>query len=601
MRNLETVEVDRSSDRIGAFPDDSLFRVHFDNLPRPAYIWRRHGKTDDFVFAAYNRAAGALSYSDARALVGCLASSLQAGIKYDMRADLEISSTRGVIVKREVEYRYIASGAVRNLSLTYVPMSSDICILHTEDITERFRTEQALRESEAKYRTIADTAHEGILTLDLQGTITYANQRTADILGYPIEECIGRKTFEFIDPEMYETAMRIRTSVHGGRQERLDFLLRNRHGRRIWVSASASPLFDTSGKVCGVLQMLTDIDQRKRAEQALVASETRVRALLHANPDLIVRLSRDGTYLDVHSADPRLAGHVPPLNDFVGHKVEDLFEPEFAREHERHRLLALSTGKMQRWEYTRADPHGSMRHIEARFVKSGEDEVVVMVRDFTQRVELEREVIASTERERTRLGHDLHDGLAQLLIGVKLLLAALSDKLATAGSVHKKDAQRAADLVSRAIEQTADLAQGLSPIPKRGWLCDALRQLARQSQQLLRVRCDVVRADAPLDLAEATATHLYRIAQEAITNAVKHGKASRIQLTCDRLEDRLVLEVKDDGSGLAEVSPDHDGMGMNIMHYRARNIGGDLTITNSPDGGTVVRCSVPLADGNQAS
>jgi PAS domain S-box-containing protein len=593
MRNLETLEVDRSTANLG-FPDDSLFRVHFDNLPRPAYIWRRHGNANDFVFVAYNRAAGNLSYSDARALLGSLASSLQAGIKYDMRADLHVCATRGVIVKREVEYRYIATGAVRNLALTIVPLSADICVLHTEDITERLRTEQALRDSEAEYRAIVDTAHEGILTLDLESTITYANQRTADMLGYSVEECVGRKTFEFIDPEMYEVAKKIRASVHGGQQERLDFLLRNRHGRRIWVSASASPLFDANGKVKGVLQMLTDIDERKRAEQALVASETRTRALLDANPDLIVRLSSDGTYLDVHSNDSRLMGHVPPLEAFVGRRVEDLFEPEFAREHERHRMLALSTGKMQRWEYTRADPHGSMRHIEARFVKSGDKEVVVWVRDFTQRVELEREVIASTERERTRLGHDLHDGLAQLLIGVKLLLAALSDKLAAAGSAHKKDAQRAADLVSRAIEETADLAQGLSPIPKRGWLSDALRQLARQSQQLLGVRCDVVRAEAPQDLSEATATHLYRIAQEAITNAVKHGKATRIALSCDRLEDRLLLEIKDDGCGLTKAAPDQGGMGLNIMYYRARNIGGEVTITNCPDGGTVVRCSVPL-------
>jgi PAS domain S-box-containing protein len=594
MRNLETVEVDRSTDPSGAFPDDSLFRVHFDNLPRPAYIWRRHGTTDDFVFVAYNRAAGALTYSNVRALVGCLASSLQAGIEYDMRADLHTCVTQGVIVKREVQYRYIATGAIRNLALTIVPLSADICVLHTEDITERLRTEQALRDSEAKYRAIVDTAHEGILTLDLESTITYANQRAADILGYSVEECVGRKTFEFIDPDMRDVAKRIRASVHGGRQERLDFLLRNRHGRGVWVSASASPLLDANGTVCGVLQMLTDIDERKRAEQALVASEARIRALLDANPDLIVRLSVDGTYLDVHSTDARLAAHVPPLEDFLGRKVEDLFEPEFAREHERHRLLALSTGKMQRWEYTRADPHGSMRHIEARFVKSGDDEVVVMVRDFTQRVELERQVIASTERERTRLGHDLHDGLAQLLIGVKLLLAALTEKLAAAGSVHHKDAQRAADLVSRAIEQTADLAQGLSPIPKRGWLCDALRQLARQSQQLLGVRCEVVRADAPQELNEGTATHLYRIAQEAITNAVKHGKATRIALSCDRLADRLVLEVKDDGCGLAETAPDQGGMGLNIMYYRARNIGGELSVTNRPDGGTVVRCSVPL-------
>jgi signal transduction histidine kinase len=243
----------------------------------------------------------------------------------------------------------------------------------------------------------------------------------------------------------------------------------------------------------------------------------------------------------------------------------------------------------------RADPHGSMRHIEARFVKSGEDEVVVTVRDFTQRVELEREVIASTERERTRIGHDLHDGLAQLLIGVKLLLTALVDKLGAVRSPHQPDAARAAELVSRAIEQTADLAQGLSPIPKRGWLCDALRQLARQSQQLLGVRCEVLHADAPLDLDEGAATHLYRIAQEAITNAVKHGSASRIEITCDRIADGLVLTIKDDGSGLAAASTEHRGMGLNIMYYRARSIGGELTITDCPDGGTVVRCTLPLA------
>lgn len=593
--SLESVEVDRPTGKVGEYPDDSLFRVHFDNLPRPAYIWRRHGHTDDFTLVAYNRAAGSLSYSKVEALIGSLASALQAGSDHDLRADLEACATRGIIVKREIEYRYLATGTVRNLALNIAPLSSDICVLHTEDITERLRTEQALRDSEAKYRTIADTANEAILTVTLDSTITYANQRAAEILGYSTEECIGRKTFEFIDADMQNLATKIRASVHGGRRERHDFLLRDRYGKRIWVGATASPLFDATGKVCGVLQMLTDIDERKRAEQALVVSEARGRALLDANPDLIVRLARDGTYLDVHSTDPRMEDHVPPLENFIGRRVDDLFEPEFAREHEKHRLAALATGKTQRWEYMRADPHGSVRHIEARFVKSGEDEVVITVRDFTQRVELEREVIASTERERTRIGHDLHDGLAQLLIGVKLLLAALSDKLAAAGSPHRKDAERAADLVSRAIVQTAELAQGLSPIPKRGWLCDALRQLARQSEQLLGVRCEVMRAGAPVELGEGTAAHLYRIAQEAITNAVKHGKASRIELTCDSVDDRLVLTIKDDGSGLTETAREQGGMGMNIMYYRARSIGGELTITACPEGGTVVRCAAPLA------
>src|SRR5262249_26800658 len=156
-----------------------------------------------------------------------------------------------------------------------------------------------------------------------------------------------------------------------------------------------------------------------------------------------------------------------------------------------------------------------------------DDEVVVTVRDFTDRVELEREVIASGERERTRIGQDLHDGLAQLLIGVRLLLSALREKLTLSGSPHSDDADRAVDLVSRAIAHTSELAHGLSPIPKRGRLSDALRQLGQESEKLLGARCNVLCqcvGAAPM-LSETTATHLYRIVQEAITNAVKHGKA----------------------------------------------------------------------------
>jgi signal transduction histidine kinase len=229
-------------------------------------------------------------------------------------------------------------------------------------------------------------------------------------------------------------------------------------------------------------------------------------------------------------------------------------------------------------------------------VKSGDDEVVVTVRDFTDRVELEREVIASGERERTRIGQDLHDGLAQLLIGVRLLLTALSDKLTTSGSPHAEHADRAVDLVTRAIEQTSELAHGLSPIPKRGRLSDALRQLGRESEKLLGARCEVdcECAGAQPTLSETTATHLYRIAQEAITNAVKHGKATRIEIRCAIAEGRLDLRVADNGSGIPPGATEHEGLGLHIMSYRARAIGGDLSVVPRLEGGTLVRCYAPL-------
>jgi PAS domain S-box-containing protein len=590
---FETIEIGRSSGTFAELPDQDLFRVHFDNLPRPAYIWRRKG--DDFVLITYNRAAGDLQCSNVAALVGKTASELQAGSNHDLFADLERCATHNVIVKREIQYRYISTHALRDLDVMIVPLSKDIVVLHTEDITERRRTEHALRDSEQKYRTIVDTAHEGILASNLDSEITYANRRAAEMLGYTPEEMLGRSSLDFIDPSWHDEAKRLRDEFRRGERSRGDFRLRHRSGAEVWVSAAVSQLQDATGQLTGLIYMNVDITERKRAEQALRESESRVRALLDANPDLIVRLTRDGTYLDVHSTDPRVSYHLPlTMHDFIGRNVREMFEPEFAREHERHRLAALATGRVQRWEYVRKDPRGSLRHIEARFVKSGDDEVVVTVRDFTERVELEREVIASSERERTRIGQDLHDGLAQLLIGVKLLLAALGDKLELAGSPYREDADRAVELVSHAITQTSELAHGLNPIPKRGRLCDALRQLARQSEQLLGVPCEVVHAETPPSLSDTAATHLYRIAQEAITNAVKHGKATRIEIDCSRVDGRLELTVADNGCGITEAAAERGGLGLHIMNYRARNIGGDLSVLPRVGGGTLVRCRAPL-------
>ena len=165
------------------------------------------------------------------------------------------------------------------------------------------------------------------------------------------------------------------------------------------------------------------------------------------------------------------------------------------------------------------------------------------------------------------------------------------------GSAHSDDADRAVDLVSRAIEQTSELAHGLSPIPKRGRLSDALRQLGQESEKLLGVCCDVdcQCTGAQPTLSETTAAHLYRIAQEAITNAVKHGKATCIEIHCTAADGSLELGVTDNGIGIVESAADRDvGLGLHIMNYRARSIGGNLSVLPLIGRGTIVRCTCPL-------
>ena len=140
---------------------DRPFRVHFDNLPGPAYMWQRDG--DDFRLIAHNRAAAALPFSNIAKFVGMSVRELQRGSTHDMHADLALCAARGIVLHREVDHRYLESTTVRRLALSLIPVSPDIVVLHTDDITERERTGHALRASEQKYRTIVDTAHEGIL------------------------------------------------------------------------------------------------------------------------------------------------------------------------------------------------------------------------------------------------------------------------------------------------------------------------------------------------------------------------------------------------------------------------------------------------------
>src|SRR5690606_15932524 len=149
----------------------------------------------------------------------------------------------------------------------------------------------------------------------------------------------------------------------------------------------------------------------------------------------------------------------------VGKRVDELFDEEFARMHALYRAKALESGGVQKWEYTRI-VNGIRRFVESRFVRIGEDQVMVTVTDVTERVDLERQIVSSVERERYHIGHDLHDGLGQILTGVKLMLEPLRKKLPADASLDGSNLQQAIDLINQAIAQTSELARGLSPVPR---------------------------------------------------------------------------------------------------------------------------------------
>jgi signal transduction histidine kinase len=219
---------------------------------------------------------------------------------------------------------------------------------------------------------------------------------------------------------------------------------------------------------------------------------------------------------------------------------------------------------------------------------------IALTEEIAERERLEREILEAGEQERRRIGRDLHDSLGQLLTGTALAGEVLHEKLAARESEDAGDASRIVSLVEEAIELTRGLARGLDPVEMEGGgLAQGLRELAAKTSTLLGTRCEY-RGDETVVIEDSiAATHLYRIAQEAIHNAVKHSRAARIAVGLEQVDDRLRLTVRDDGVGIPDPLPLRAGMGLRIMARRAEMMSGRLEVRRSAPRGTLVTCEVP--------
>lgn len=209
---------------------------------------------------------------------------------------------------------------------------------------------------------------------------------------------------------------------------------------------------------------------------------------------------------------------------------------------------------------------------------------------------LEREIVEVAELERQRLGRELHDGLCQSLAGIAALSSALSRNLAASG---QPGPAAAADEIVRLLNETMgearDLAHGFCPAALKGAaLAGALETLAYNIRQIYQASCTFAMDSRCFGLRDETEAHLVRIAQEAVRNAISHGRADQIEIKLACLDGSGLLSIRDNGVGLGKAYGRHDGIGLHTMDYRARAISGSLTVARRPEGGTEVACTFPL-------
>jgi PAS domain S-box-containing protein len=345
-------------------------------------------------------------------------------------------------------------------------------------------------------------------------------------------------------------------------------------------------------------RFLTDLEQEARerlqAEQKLRSSQERYRAVMEAAPDPIMVLGLAGEVSYLNQAFTRLFGWT--LEDFSAESAR-AFVPAEERQRSRRHLAGLLNGAVMADEeslrVTRAGEQLTVNMSGGPFRDSlgNVGGCVIILRDISEFKLLEREVIDADERDRIRIGQDLHDDLVPHLIGLDVMYKLLRRRLSDNREEADKQAEKVQGVIDEAIAKTRALSRGFSPVHlvEEG-LEMSLRQLGDMVETVFSIPC-AVEWHGSVCLETTTAVHVYRIVQEALNNAVKHADAEQLSINCTVVDDTAIFEVADDGCGLRDQK-NRRGMGLKIMTFRAQMIGGSLEVAASNGAGTRVKLRV---------
>lgn len=467
---------------------------------------------------------------------------------------------------------------------------------------QRKRNDVALLRVEGRFREFADLLPIAI-GIHGESRFVFANRAAETISGVTRDEILRRDVFSFLHPSDEGTIREhLDNLARHGAEKSQEVRFFNKYGEERWAELQTR-MMEFEGHPSYLLAAV-DTTARKRTERALRRSEERLRSLLENMPVMMIAFDPRGMMIVWNRECERVTGY--RSDEIVGNpRAVEMLYPDEAYRQRLNEDLKQRGRDFRDWELQLTGKDGTTRTISWASI-SGEFPVPgwaywAVGMDVTERKRLEKQVLEISAREQIRIGQDLHDRLGQLLTGLGFKAQSLADRLAERHAAEADAAESLVRLVSESISLTRSLSRGLQPVEVgSGGLMEALEDLASQSEKLFGIRTQFSCEEPVLVHDNSMATHLFRIAQEAVNNAAKHGSPTRVEVRLASDEHTLTLFVEDDGTGMDPSAASKRGLGLNIMAYRASVIDGKLEVRPRPGGGTVVSCIVQL-EGKRAA
>ncbi len=462
---------------------------------------------------------------------------------------------------------------------------------------------------EAKYRALVEQIPAVVFMAYLDEGVgeAYVSPQIEAVLGFTQEEWLQDpvRWYSQVHPDDKQRwSLEAAELFLTGKPLRSPYRILSRDNRVIWLHCEAKMIRREDGHPWFIHGVGFDITDLKRTEGALEEERNVVTAILDTVGALVIVLDSGGRIVRFNRACERTTGKT--LADVTGQRVWELFIPEEEADAFRMHFEKMRAGQLQNDYECQWLAHDGTRRLIAwsgTSLPGGDGTPAYVIAtgiDITERKQLEKAILEISAREQRRIGQDLHDGLGQHLTGIAFMTKVQEQKLKEQGLPYAAEATKIVKLVNEAINKTRELAKGLSPVVSESYgLMSALQQLSAEVEDVFGVSCRLQCENPVLIHDVNVATHLYHISQEAVSNAIKHGKARKIEIGLSAGDNRGILTIRDDGSGCTQTLASGTGMGHHIMSHRARMIGGTLGIQSAAPHGAVVTCMFPVRGKDQ--